>query len=114
MIADEYKGEFSENLLKGLVDWMIKVGTEKTLYGNYIISYGDIESEFIYFDKTSGRMYRLTKAILEANHEAILNEIDSREEILSETWNEYDGDNLDGFNMNFCLDACGLTADDAD
>lgn len=105
----EYKKDFCEDLLKELVDWMIKTCSGMICDHDYQIFYSDIERDFVYADKNSGTLYRLSKEILKANNEAILKEIDSRKGI-SLSGNTYYQDNPDGFVLILC--SCNYEADE--
>lgn len=78
-------------MVKQIVDFMIEEGTTETNNGSWTIYYDEIEN-----------IFNVTKNWLYNHREDIIDELDSRKEILSETWGEED----ESFNMNFCLNAC--------
>lgn len=89
----------TDDKINNIVDYIVKIGTENTESGQYSIQYTDIESKFPW----------ATEDWLTENHELIKMELDEREEILSETWDEYDyGNNkkVIGFDCNFCGNYC--------
>ena len=80
-----------------IVDYIIRIGTENTSSGNWHIEYEELSDAFDF----------ATQDFLRRNHETICYELDGREEILSETWTDYDGEcQPDGFDCNFALDYC--------
>ena len=86
-----------ENNISEIVDYIIKVGTENTSSGNWHIGYYELSEVFDF----------ATPEYLRQHHDAILYEIDGREEILSETWTDYDGEGQpDGFDCNYGLAYC--------
>ena len=78
-------------MIKQIVNWLIEIGTTNTSNGTWIVYYDEIASKF-----------NVTEDWVREHREDIINELDSKEEILSETWGEED----DCFDMNFCLNAC--------
>lgn len=95
-VFEETTEEFSP--LKQIVDYMIKSGTEWTETGAYIFYHDELAKAFT-----------LPVDWFRENHEAIKEEIDSRKEVLSETWDELDAlGNPEGFDINFCLKYCNI------
>lgn len=82
-----------------IVDYLISEGTSDTTTGNYIISYLEI-SEIL------GIPYNWIKE----HRKEIIDILDARDEILSETWGEKD----DEFDMDFCLGYCPNYDEDFD
>ena len=88
--------------VKQIVDWMIVTGSGNTSSGNWHID----------FDEIYNRFPGVTKEWVYDHIREICEEIDSREEIISETWlDEKDGEWI-GFDMNFCLAYCPNVEDD--
>lgn len=86
-----------ETQLEQIVDYIIKQGTENTTTGNWHVEYKELSDSFDF----------ATHDFLRRNHERICYELDGREEILSETWTDYDGTGQpDGFDCNFALAYC--------
>lgn len=87
-----------------LVDFMIENGTQETSSGNWNF----------YFDELADKLYEefgmsIEEAFewLSENYRAIADEIDSRREVISETWFNYDEDDIvEGFDINFGLAYC--------
>lgn len=86
-----------EAQISTIVDYIVKVGTENTSSCNWHIGYEELTDAFDF----------ATQDFLRRNHETICYELDGREEILSETWTDYDGEGQpDGFDCNFALAYC--------
>lgn len=86
----------TKKMIQDIADLLINVGTRKTTSGNYHVDFKDIASA-MEIDK---------QEIIDAR-EDIMTEIDSREEIISETWLDFDENGVpDGFDMMFGLDYC--------
>ena len=80
-----------------IVDDIIRIGTENTASGNWHIEYEELSDAFDF----------ATPDFLRRNHEAICYELDRRDEIVSETWTDYNGEGQpDGFDCNFALAYC--------
>lgn len=79
-------------MINKIVDYIIKEGTENTANGQWNIFVEDIESVF---NISYNYIYNIK--------EDIKDELDIREEILSETWDLFDDNNKwIGFDCNFC------------
>lgn len=78
-------------MIKQIVNWLVEIGTTNTSNGTWVVYYDEIASKF-----------DITEDWVHTHRDEIIDELDSREEILSETWGEEDG----YFDMNFCLNAC--------
>ena len=83
-------------MLKNIVDYIITTSTQDTTSGNYCI----------YFEEITKAIPEATPEFLRANFEAIKDEIDTRPEILSETWEITEAGELVGFDINLALDYC--------
>ena len=80
-----------------VVDYIVDVGTMYTTSGNWHIGYDEISECFDY----------ATREWLMEHHVGILDALDGRAEILSETWTDFDENgNPDGFDCNFCGTCC--------
>ena len=85
-------------MIQKIVDFMIKSGTEWTETGNYCFYYTELAHLF----------NQPAEWFLE-HREEIKAEIDSRPEVLSETWDELDAlGTPEGFDINFCLEYCDI------
>ena len=78
-------------MIKQIVNWLVEIGTTNTSNGTWVVYYDEIASKF-----------DITEDWVHTHRYEIIDELDSREEILSETWGEED----ESFDMNFCLNAC--------
>lgn len=83
-------------LINEIVDYIISQGTQNTTSGNWIFYYYELQDKF-----------NVSYEWLVENAEDIKEVIDSSEEILSETWDEFDDKGKwEGFNCNFCGKYC--------
>lgn len=92
------------NMITHIVDFMIEEGTQETSSGNYNFYFDELAEE-------QAEHFGISKEYalewLSEYCDAIAEEIDRREEVLSETWYSYDEyGNVDGFDINFALDYC--------
>lgn len=109
--SNEDMEKFVDNLMKGnnnikpinekeliieIVNYVISRGTQNTTNGSWIIYSDELQD-----------MFNVSYLWLLENAEDIKEEIDSREEILTETWDEFNEDGKwDGFSCNFCGKYC--------
>lgn len=78
----------TEDKIKKIAEWIVQEGYSKTDNGNYIVSYKEVADAF-----------QLNEKQVYDNRSAIIECIDTNELILSETW--LDGE---GFDLNLCFD----------
>lgn len=78
-----------------IVNWMIEEGTTETTTGNWHIGFSEIE-----------RIFNVSKEWCLNHHEDIKDELDSRNELISEVWEDIENDEILGFDMNFGLEYC--------
>ena len=83
-------------MIKKIADYIIETSRNETTTGNYCL----------YFDEIAANMDGVTAEYIAANYEEIKDEIDTRPEILSETWPELENDIIVGFDVNLGLAYC--------
>lgn len=82
----------SAERIKEIASWIIERAGAATSTGAYIIEVSEIAAAF-----------NVTEEAIRSHEQDFLDEIDTREEVLSETWTEEDTDGrLTGFNVNLC------------
>ena len=87
-----------------IANYIVKKACEETTSGNYHVFFDDIAG-FLKVDNPVERNRVL--AFLTREFYTITEELDSKEEILSETWESFDSEgNLIGFDLNLALDYC--------
>lgn len=79
-----------------IAEFLVREGTNRTHVGNYIMTYKDVLAQFP----------NISLRWIKKNHRNIRNEIDSRVEVISETWDELDGREIIGWDMMFGLSHC--------
>ena len=80
-----------------VVQTIVEIGTQNTTNGNWHVSYDEVEDVCCF----------ATKEWLSEHHCEILDELDARAEILSDTWTDFDDEgNADGFDCNFAGAYC--------
>lgn len=84
-------------MIKIIVDYIIAVGTTNTTTGNWHMDYDELTEAFGF----------VSRDYLRQHHDQILDALNSRTEILSETWTDYDElGQPNGFDCNFALVYC--------
>lgn len=92
------------NMITHIVDFMIEVGTQETSSGNYNFYFDELAEEQV---EHFGISKEYALEWLNEHIDEITDEIDRREEVISETWYNYDEcGNVEGFDINFALDYC--------
>lgn len=85
-------------MVQKVVDYMITSGTAWTETGQYTFFHDELSN-----------IFKMPVEWFQENHEAIKREIDSRPEVLSETWDELDAcGKPEGFDINFALAYCNI------
>lgn len=78
-------------MIEKIINYIIKEGTENTTSGQWNIFVEDIESVF-----------NIPYDYIYSIKEDIKDKLDTRKEILSETWDLFDDNKWIGFDCNFC------------
>jgi len=88
--------------IKIIADYLVTTGTQKSLSGNYIMFHTDIVKQFP----------GISLQWIQEHHREIRDEIDSREETISETWDTLERGEVTGWDMMFGLAYCPNAEDD--
>ena len=89
----------NDNLIQGIVEYLISEGTSNTTSGNYRILYSEISEVF-----------NIEESWIKAHRNDITERLDASKEIIGETWGEENNE----FDMNFGLAYCPNYSDDYD
>lgn len=83
-------------MIKRIVNYIVETGIQNTSNGNWTVCTDEVQEKF-----------DVTYEWLLENRELIKDSIDGRDEILSATWDSFDGNGKwNGFDCNFCGDSC--------
>ena len=92
------------NMITYIVDVMVETGTQVKSIGNYNFYFDELAEEQ---EEHFGVSKEYALEWLNEHCDAIADELDRREEVISETWYNYDHNgNVEGFDINFALDYC--------